>query len=291
MVYRLNSGKNFTHISNELLQCKEISYRARGIATYLLSKPGEWETSMTDLMNNSPKEGRDSIQTALKELQQHGFATRNRIRDIETNQYHGERWFISDDKGWVARMSGQPSVAMVKVDGRFVLADYTDFQRPENPATGEPGDRQINHNKEKNKESKEVKKEKIYPVWSVKAATWWYTKLENTGLLSKAILRKDKTDIIQSWAKVLDQINRLDDYDPTEIGKVLEWLFTTRNYVNGRGQPDKGGFWFNLNNFGSIASFRRSKDDTEETKFDWMYAGWKKDQKKPNRNKDNFMRG
>lgn len=294
MIFRENSGKNYTSISNSLLQNKNISYRSRGIAVYLLSKPEEWEVSMQDLINNSPREGRDSIQTALKELENENFATRNGIKDKDTGQYKGERWFISDDTSWISRISSMPYVMATKQDGRYHLTDYSGGLKnrlPGKPATGESGYRQINDNKEKKEQKKEVKQKKEYPAWSIKAATWWYNKLEEAGLLSNAILRKNKIDIIQSWAIVLDKINRLDGYDPTDIGKVLEWLFTTRNYVNGRGQADKGGFWFGLNNFGSLSSFRRSKGDTEETKFDWMYAGWDKDQKRPKKNQDNFQRG
>lgn len=58
-----------------------LSFRAKGLHTYLMSKPDNWKVYIAHLEHESPKEGRDAIRSALKELEEAGYITRTRIQD------------------------------------------------------------------------------------------------------------------------------------------------------------------------------------------------------------------
>lgn len=88
-------------------QDETISYEARGMLAYLLSKPGDWELRRGDLMRAGSC-GRDRVIRILKELVERGYAQRL-----------GQR---RDD------------------DHKFVGVDYAIYEKPctENPSPGKP---------------------------------------------------------------------------------------------------------------------------------------------------------
>jgi len=71
--------KGFTQIYNSTLQDKNLSFRARGVLNYLLSKPENWKPNIRDLVKNG-KENRHHILSAYKELQMNGYMKIERIR-------------------------------------------------------------------------------------------------------------------------------------------------------------------------------------------------------------------
>lgn len=77
---RKQTQSNYTHISNDLLNAEGLSFRARGIAAYLLSKPDNWQVKIPHLMKVG-KEGEKAVRTALQELATYGFLMRERIRE------------------------------------------------------------------------------------------------------------------------------------------------------------------------------------------------------------------
>lgn len=72
---------NFTTLSNAVINDSRLSFRARGVLMWLLSKPADWRTLSVSIAAQSPREGRDSIRTAMRELEEFGYLTRERVRD------------------------------------------------------------------------------------------------------------------------------------------------------------------------------------------------------------------
>ena len=72
---------NYTILANQILQDKRLSYKARGLFSYIWSRPKTWNVHMTDLINMSTKEGRDSIYSALKELESFNYLKREQGND------------------------------------------------------------------------------------------------------------------------------------------------------------------------------------------------------------------
>ncbi len=70
----------YTMINKAGLEDARLSFKARGILSYLLSKPDNWQVRTKDLVNNS-REGRTSIYSGLKELEEHGYLKRYAVRN------------------------------------------------------------------------------------------------------------------------------------------------------------------------------------------------------------------
>ena len=79
-VYRVNKTSGFTVMANYHLQDVTLSLKAVGLLTKMLSFPDGWKFS-TEGLSAICKEGVDAIQSALKELEQHGYLSRHRQRD------------------------------------------------------------------------------------------------------------------------------------------------------------------------------------------------------------------
>ena len=78
-VFRVEKTKDFTIMSNHHLRNTELSLKAKGILSLMLSLPEDWDYTTKGLAHIC-KDGVDSITTALKELERHGYLTRQRLR-------------------------------------------------------------------------------------------------------------------------------------------------------------------------------------------------------------------
>lgn len=70
---------NFTTIPNHIINDKRLSFKAKGLFMYLISKPDGWSFS-ADRIKNDSKDGEDSILSGLSELEKFGLLTRQKIR-------------------------------------------------------------------------------------------------------------------------------------------------------------------------------------------------------------------
>ncbi|WWT39740.1 hypothetical protein [Microcystis phage Mwe-JY05] len=86
-----------------VLQDTRLSFRAAGILGDLLSRPDDWRTSAAQ-MSRERKEGRDAIETCLKELELYGYLVRRRV------QYKSGQW------GWVWLYGRTPGTVAATVD-------------------------------------------------------------------------------------------------------------------------------------------------------------------------------
>ena len=78
-VFRVEKTKDFTVMSNHHLRNRTLSLKTKGLLSLMLSLPEDWDYTTKGLAQIC-KEGVDSISTALKELEKHGYLTRHRIR-------------------------------------------------------------------------------------------------------------------------------------------------------------------------------------------------------------------
>ena len=68
----------FTLIANEVLKDAKLSLKAKGLYAYLFSKPDDWDFSSTR-MATEMMEGRKTIMTTLRELEEKGYLDRIRL--------------------------------------------------------------------------------------------------------------------------------------------------------------------------------------------------------------------
>lgn len=70
----------FVQIDKKMLSDLNISWKAKGILAYLLSKPDNWVTYASDIEKQAT-DGRDSVASGIKELLAAGYMERKQIRE------------------------------------------------------------------------------------------------------------------------------------------------------------------------------------------------------------------
>lgn len=73
-------SKSFALVDKNFINDKRLSYKAKGILVYILSKPDDWKVVIRDLINNAA-DGKASIYAGLKELERYGYYVKEPVRD------------------------------------------------------------------------------------------------------------------------------------------------------------------------------------------------------------------
>ena len=79
-VVRVHKNANFTVMSNYHFKEKKMSLKAKGLLSLMLSLPDDWDYSISGLATLS-KDGKDSVMSALGELEKFGYLSRQRVID------------------------------------------------------------------------------------------------------------------------------------------------------------------------------------------------------------------
>ena len=74
-------------MSNHHFKNKNLSLKAKGLLSLMLSLPDDWNYNMKGLATLS-KDGIDSVRTAMKELENQGYVEKDRSRN-EAGCYQG----------------------------------------------------------------------------------------------------------------------------------------------------------------------------------------------------------
>lgn len=78
-VFKIEKNKDYTIMSNYHLRDRELSYKAKGLLSFMLSLPEDWDYSLNGLCAIS-KESKDGIRSILKELQEHHYIEIEKVR-------------------------------------------------------------------------------------------------------------------------------------------------------------------------------------------------------------------
>ena len=79
-VFRIERTRDYTVMSNHHLRNHQLSLKAKGLLSMMLSLPDDWNYTTRGLAKIC-KEGVDSIGAALRELESAGYLIRHRLRD------------------------------------------------------------------------------------------------------------------------------------------------------------------------------------------------------------------
>ncbi len=202
-VMRVHKTANYTIMSNHHFKEREMSLKAKGLLSLMLSLPDDWDYSIAGLATLS-RDGKDSVMSALKELEQFGYLTRSRVVD--------ER-------------------------GRFAGYDYDIFEEPrrapysENPNTAQPNAENPpqsipNESKTKEPNDREDKKDKRKDLSILEN--------EEPNLFTKELM---KVDYIETDSLYIADYNEFFNEIAAEYGfEVLRsclWYFVNRIKANG----------------------------------------------------------
>ena len=78
-IIRVKKDNNYFASSNEPFNDERLSWEARGIMGYLLSKPDDWQVRFYDLVRSGPA-GEHKMRRILKELEKYKYLERERIQ-------------------------------------------------------------------------------------------------------------------------------------------------------------------------------------------------------------------
>lgn len=94
-IIRQKRNNKFSILSNEMLDDTNMSFKARGLLAYMLSKPDDWKFYVSELTDHSSKDGEKAIRSALSEIESAGYLERHRDRD-DTGKFTGQDFILSD---------------------------------------------------------------------------------------------------------------------------------------------------------------------------------------------------
>lgn len=93
-IMRNRTQQGYTNINNSIFRDQRLSIKARGLLCTMLSLPDCWEFSENGLQSILPADGKTSIRTALKTLEECGYLVRRQLR--EKGKMAGWEWEIFD---------------------------------------------------------------------------------------------------------------------------------------------------------------------------------------------------
>ncbi|WP_036605308.1 helix-turn-helix domain-containing protein [Paenibacillus assamensis] len=114
----------YVMVDKYILSDDRLSWKAKGLLIYLLSKPEGWQVYESDLIKRS-KDGRDSVRAGIKELISCGYLMRRQIRE---NGSFGRMEYIAYEQPIELEMTE------ITEDGFSVHGD--NHPQTENPSAG-----------------------------------------------------------------------------------------------------------------------------------------------------------
>ena len=116
--------KQFTTVDNTILNDESVTWKAKGLFTYLWSKPDNWNYSVKEVSRHA-KDGRDSTSDGVQELEAHGYLKREQIK--KKGSFGSSVWTLSERPIFKKQIKNdKPTIP------------NTDNPLPEEPLTGNP---------------------------------------------------------------------------------------------------------------------------------------------------------
>lgn len=156
-VIRVEKNRNFTTMSNYHLRDKNLSLKAKGLLSQILSLPDDWDYSVRGLASIC-LEGKDCIVTTLKELEIKGYLVRKQLRDAN-GRLGGIEYIIYETPP-------EPCADSPCTENPDTVKQDADRPNTAKPDEGNPP--QLNTNKTKTKEIKDREKKELrhkYGAW------------------------------------------------------------------------------------------------------------------------------
>ncbi len=141
-IIRVQKKRNYSAIDNTVIEDARLSWGARGILIYLLSKPDSWTVSVAHLVKQSPQ-GRDFVYARIGELQELGYMEPTQDRSA-VGRFAGTNWIVHEvPKSETPRAAGHRSSETKENTGAAPGASagnppYTDLPDTVHPDTVNP---------------------------------------------------------------------------------------------------------------------------------------------------------
>lgn len=196
-----NLKANYTLVPNQWLRSK-ISFKAIGLIAVLQSLPDDWDFSIAGLMSLTG-EGKTTIQSALKELEDTGFLVRTQT--MENGRF---------GHNVIQLAIGRNTVGGKSADGKYagVKSTTTKYRITKERIT---------------KERECALSEEAYNL----------SELLHQKIIENKPNRNISPSWREAWAMDIDKIHRLDHREWSQIQQVIEWCqqddFWWKNILSG----------------------------------------------------------
>lgn len=145
VVFRVERNKGYTVMSNHHLRNAELTLKAKGLLSQMLSLPENWDYTLKGLSHIN-RESIDAIRTAVWELEQAGYITRKQGRDEKGKMTPIEYTIFEQPQETAAAQDEKPDEPCPVLENPTPakrsnpLLDFptTDNPIPDNPTTGKP---------------------------------------------------------------------------------------------------------------------------------------------------------
>ena len=254
-IYRQKRKSNYTIVPNEMLNNKELSWKAKGMLAYLLSLPDKWEVYAAHLRTVSV-DGNDSTVSGLNELMHFKYVWRKPRSGSEPG-------------GWEYLVFDEPQLEDPFRDGNSPSRDF--------PEAGKPAT-----SKEKEEEvSKQIEETPIVPngdtglLFPTEQLSTDSPRIANrSAMASRSNAIPGKTAEFQARANRLLGRRPTTNWSRNEIKAAANWLDTTEeewklleSFYAHRGEKDyycRTTMITLLNNWASEIDKARSKQAASE---------------------------
>ena len=144
-VFRIEKTRDYTVMSNHHLRDKSLSLKAKGLLSLMLSLPEEWDYTTKGLARIC-KDGVDSICAGVRELEEHGYVIRQRVRNAN-GQLGAIEYTILEQPRPPEPKPGKPERENPVLDNPEQASPVLEEPEQENPA-------QLNTNRSSKEKSK-----------------------------------------------------------------------------------------------------------------------------------------
>ena len=134
-IFRVKKNKEnpYVMLNKKFLNRKDLSLKAKGLLTYLLSKPDDWETYQKEIEKNC-SDGLSSISSGIKELVEKKYIRQFRLRN-DKGHFKGWAYLVYE----TPEESAKGEVEEVKIDENGEIIEIIgNSPKPENPNSGNP---------------------------------------------------------------------------------------------------------------------------------------------------------
>lgn len=132
-IVRVHKRENpFVQIDKTPINDQRLSWKAKGILVYLISKPNDWKVRVSDLMKQA-KDGRDSVYAGLHELEKAGYISRYQERKEDGS--FGELEYVVYEQP-IHNEEDSPDTENPDADRNTDIIGFS--PHTENPDTGKP---------------------------------------------------------------------------------------------------------------------------------------------------------
>jgi hypothetical protein len=91
-IHRSKKNRDFVDLDTHALRNQSLSLKAKGLHSYLMQLPIDWQINIADLQTRST-DGRDGVTSGMKELIAAGYVVRRRVTN-SLHQFVGYEYFV-----------------------------------------------------------------------------------------------------------------------------------------------------------------------------------------------------